>query len=332
MNQIFRRQSVRLSFMLLLLFGVWTFTYLGPAQGILPVQAAVATDGTDDGQRPPVENPPPVKPTPPVTVKPPVVQPPTQPAGPAVSLSDAKLRNEDKEGNALSDYKISFDYEETRWISYSVRLTNNTGERLRGKLGIRYLQPDGKLKQNSKSPTGYTFEQDIDMATAVDVTGGWGNAAGGTFEPGRHRIEFWWGGQRIHQMTFAVSEPEYALKIKSVRLRNETRDRAALSDFGRVFDQNDVQYISFHLQLENTTPLLLNGKLGVKYFKPDGTMMRGNGSPEGYTQELSLTVKDFLNISNGWGSSSGNVFGPGRHRIEFWWDGKQIGRAFFEIR
>lgn len=332
MSEQKQRQWIRLTSMVVILCVTWSWIVLAPACGIQIAEAAVATDGTDDGERPPVDKPAPIKPKPPAPVQPLVVQPPVQPTGPAVSLSDARLRNEDKEGNALSDYKISFDYEETRWISYSIRLHNNTGERLRGKLGVRYIQPDGRLKQNSKSPGQYTFEQNVDMKETVDLSSGWGNAAGGTFEPGRHRIEFWWGGQRIHQMTFAVSEPEYALKIKSVRLRNETKDRVALSEFGRVFEQGSVQFISFHLQLENATSILQKDKIGVKFFRPDGVMMKSSGSPEGFTLEIAVSVQDSIEISNGWGNSAGTVFGPGRYRIEFWWKGNQFGRAFFEIR
>ena len=71
------------------------------------VSAAVANDGTDDEVRPPVENPPPPTqpPKPPVTVKPPVAPAPPPASGPALSITDVRVRNEDKEGNGLSDYK-----------------------------------------------------------------------------------------------------------------------------------------------------------------------------------------------------------------------------------
>ena len=107
------------------------------------VFAAVANDGTDDEVRPPVENPPPPTqpPKPPVTVKPPVAPAPPPASGPALSITDVRVRNEDKEGNGLSEYKISFDYEETRWISYYVRLVNNTDERLTANWGFAISSP-----------------------------------------------------------------------------------------------------------------------------------------------------------------------------------------------
>ena len=303
---------------------------------VLPQQivfAAVANDGTDDEVRPPVEDlSPPTQPTkPPLTVKPPVAPAPPQASGPALSITDVRVRNEDKEGNGLSEYKISFDYDETRWISYYVRLVNNSDERLRGKLGIRYIQPDGKLKRNSKSPPNFTFEQDIDVVDSSERTGGWGKAAGGTFEPGRHRVEFWWDGKRIHQLTFAVSEPDNSLKITSIRLRNESKDSTPLSDFGRSFARDEIQYITFHLKLENTTSLLQKGKIGVKFFGPDGELLRSSKSPVGLTLAQSVSVQDTAIINNGWGNSAGNYFSPGRHRIEFWWNEKRIGQTYFDV-
>ena len=314
------------------LFLLLLWSMVCPLMTVTPVHAAVATDGTDDEVRPPVENPPPPQqPKPPVTVKPPIQTNPPPSSGPALSITDVRVRNEDKEGNGLSEYKISFDYEETRWISYYVKLVNNTDERLRGKLGIRYIQPDGKLKQNSKSPPNYTFEQTIDVTDTAEMTGGWGKATGGTFEPGRHRVEFWWDGKRIHQLTFAVSEPEVSLKISSIRLRNETKDSEPLGEFGQSFSQDEARFITYHLQLVNTTSLPQKGQIGVKYFGPDGKMLRGSKSPDGFTMTQSVNVTDRASVNNGWGNSSGNYFSPGRYRIEFWWNDKRIGQTYFDV-
>lgn len=321
-------RSLLMAGLFCLLLGIIAFTFVVA----VPVQAAVATDGTDDEVRPPVETPqPPQQPKPPVSIKPSVPSAPPSVSGPELSITDVRLRNEDKDGNGLSEYKISFDYEETRWISYYVKLVNNTDEQLRGKLGIRYIQPDGKLKQNSKSSPNFTFEQNIDMADTVAMTGGWGKATGGTFEPGRHRVEFWWAGKRIHQLTFAVSEPEVSLKIASIRLRNETKDSQPLGDFGRSFRQDEIQFITFHLKLENVTALPQKGKIGVKFFGSNGTMLRSAKSPDEFTMIQSVNVEDTILVNNGWGNSTSNYFSPGRHRIEFWWNDKRIGQTYFDV-
>ena len=297
---------------------------------ILPpiAEAAVATDGTDDGIRPPVEEPP--EEDPPVTVRPP--SPPAHPRGPAVSITEVRVRNEDKEGNALGDFKVSFDYDETRWISYYVRLVNNTDDRLQGKLGVRYIQPDGKVKQNSKSPAGFTFEQNVTLVNSREITGGWGKAAGGSFEPGRHRIEFWWNGQRIHQVTFAVNAQESPLRITALKLRNEMKDGTPLSDYGWSFDRDEIQYITFYATLANTTAQPQKGRMGVKFFKPDGTLMQGSKSPEGFTFDQDVNVINSASATNGWGRSTGGSFELGRYRIEFWWNGKRIGQTLFTVK
>ena len=291
-------------------------------------EAAVATDGTDDGIRPPAEEPP--EEDPPVTVRPP--SPPAQPRGPAVSITEVRVRNEDKEGNALGDFKVSFEFDETRWISYYVRLVNNTDDRLQGKLGVRYIQPDGKLKQNSKSPAGFTFEQNVTLVNSREITGGWGKAAGGSFEPGRHRIEFWWNGQRIHQVTFAVNAQESPLRITALKLRNEMSDGTPLSDYGWSFERDEIQYITFYATLANTTAQPQKGRMSVKFIKPDGTLMQGSKSPNGFTFDQDVNVVNSASVTNGWGRSTGGSYEPGRYRIEFWWDGKRIGQTLFTVK
>jgi hypothetical protein len=310
--------------------------YMGAGM-LFPVpaaEAAAATDGTGDEARPPVATPqqqaPPPSP-PQSAVRPPSQPRQPQPAAAPLSITELKLRNEDKEGNELSDYKISFDYDETRWISYYVNLVNNTGERLKGKLGIRYIQPDGKMKKSSKSPENYTFEQNVDVQQSEELTGGWGRAAGGTFEPGRHRIEFWWAGQRIHQMAFAINEPDTPLVMTGVKLRNETKEDVPIGDFGTLFKREEIQYITFYIELKNTSSLPQKGKLGIKFFGPDGAMLKGSKSPAGYTLQNDLDITQDGSTSNGWGNSEGNAFAMGRHRVEFWWNGKRIGQAAFEV-
>ena len=301
--------------------------------GIYPpslAQAASATDGTDDSVRPPAEEPPEEPLEPPVTVRPP--SPPVQPNGPALSITEVRVRNEDKEGNALSDYKVSFDYDETRWISYYIRLVNNTDERLQGKLGVRYIQPDGKLKQNSKSPAGFTFEHNVNVVNSRELTGGWGRVSGGSFEPGRHRIEFWWDGIRIHQVTFAVNSQDASLKISDIKLRNEMKDGTPLSDYGWTFERVGIQYIKFYATVTNTTNQPQQGQLGVKFIRPDGVLMRGGNSPEGFTLSRNINVTTGGNFSSGWGRSTGGAYLSGRYRIEFWWDGKRIAQTAFTVK
>lgn len=316
-------------FSILLLLLISLTTGVGADWALPPTaEAAVATDGTDDGIRPPAEEPP--EEDPPVTVRPP--SPPARPSGPAVSITEVRVRNEDKEGNALSDFKVSFDYDETRWISYYVRLVNNTDDRLQGKLGVRYIQPDGKLKQNSKSPAGFTFEQNVTLVNSREITGGWGKAAGGSFEPGRHRIEFWWNGQRIHQVTFAVNAQESPLRITALKLRNEMSDGTPLSDYGWSFERDEIQYITFYATLANTTAQPQKGRMSVKFIKPDGTLMQGSKSPNGFTFDQDVNVVNSASVTNGWGRSTGGSYEPGRYRIEFWWDGKRIGQTLFTVK
>ena len=290
-------------------------------------EAAVASE---DGniRTDPDPTPPPPPPPPTGGNKPPVVQP----SGPPISIVDAQLRNEDYDGNALSEFKIGFDFDETRYIAYHLKLVNNAGGRLTGPLGIRFYRPDGSLRQGKESPAGFTMIKNIDMFQELKINGGWGSKDGGVFAPGRHRIEFWWAGQKIHQMTFAISEPDAPLQVTDIRLRNETKDSAALSDFGTSYKQNELQYLTFYIDLKNVSSIVQKGQLGIKYIGPGNQLLKNDKSAPGFTLTDNLEIKgDTDTYSNGWGRPSGGSFEPGRYRIEFWWKGKQIGTTAFIV-
>ena len=133
-------------------------------------------------------------------------------------------------------------------------------------------------------------------------------------------------------MTFAVNAQESPLRITALKLRNEMKDGTPLSDYGWSFDRDEIQYITFYATLANTTAQPQKGRMGVKFFKPDGTLMRGSKSPEGVTLEQDVNVINSSSVTNGWGRSTGGSYEQGRYRIEFWWNGIRIGQTLFTVK
>ena len=293
--------------------------------------AAVVAAGEEEPSKPPAPPQTTQTPVPRPTITPPPIQQPAQPTNP-LSVTGIQMRNEDKDGNALSDFKISFDYDEARYISYYITLTNNTNDRLKGKLGVKFIGPDGSLRRNSQSPVGFTYDDEVDVQKTLDTSGGWGHVDGGTFVPGRHQIEFWWAGQKIYQTTFAINAPESGwLTISNIRLRNETKDDKPLSGFTNRYRRADIRYLTYYITVTNEGGDPVTGKLGVKFIGPDGTLARNAKSPDDYTFEDTISIDQKSDHTNGYGNNEGNVFDIGKNSIEFWWNGRKIGSTTFEV-
>ncbi len=133
-------------------------------------------------------------------------------------------------------------------------------------------------------------------------------------------------------MTFAINEPDMPLQITDIRMRNETKDDVALSEFTTVYNQKELQYLTFYIDLKNTSSIVQKGQLGIKYIAPGNQLLKNSKSVDGFTLTANLEIKgDTDTYSNGWGRAEGGSFEPGRYLIEFWWKGKRIGTTAFTV-
>lgn len=65
----------------------------------------------------------------------------------------------------------------------------------------------GELDRGYNSPKGYTYEEDIYCFTpgiTTDNFTGWGNDKPGAWQPGNHRFEIWYKGEKIGEEEFKV--------------------------------------------------------------------------------------------------------------------------------
>ncbi|MGH9841733.1 MAG: hypothetical protein ACREEM_23515 [Blastocatellia bacterium] len=123
-----------------------------------------------------------------------------------VTLTEIALRNENGQ-EAIGGFDDSFPADDIRYIRFHITLQNNfTGlEKAAGKLGVKYVAPDGILLRNpSTSPPGFTFEREIEIEDLLKINQGWGQADRSVYSTGEHRVEFWWAGRKIGEKSFVV--------------------------------------------------------------------------------------------------------------------------------
>ncbi len=130
--------------------------------------------------------------------------------------------------------------------------------------------------------------------------------------------------------------PTRQLTVTNIELRNENKAGNSLDFLGAItrrFRREDIRFISFDLYIQNNWIGMkdLEGELGIKYINPDGSLRKGEKSPEGYTYTKTLNVKDSEKIQGGWGNADSSGYSTGPNRIEFWWAGKKIAQISFEV-
>lgn len=117
------------------------------------------------------------------------------------------LKNTSKGERPLSGDSVIFSANEIRYITFYITLQNNTTDvtRIQGRLTIKYFNPDGSLKRNSKSsPPGCTFYAEFDLTDQTTVTGGWGDDSKNIFAVGTNLIEVWYEGRKLAEKKFVV--------------------------------------------------------------------------------------------------------------------------------
>lgn len=129
-----------------------------------------------------------------------------------VSITEIKLRNENRDNRPIGNYADQFRLSDIRFIHYEITLQNNRVglESVGGQLLVRYVTPYDTVIRNEKtSPPNFSFAATFTILKN-DVTttnyGRWGNDDRNYHFPvGTHCIEFWWQGKMIGSKRFYVS-------------------------------------------------------------------------------------------------------------------------------
>ena len=99
------------------------------------------------------------------------------------------------------------------------------------------------------------------------------------------------------------------------------------ADGSNMLDSTKITYLDFTYTVLKTSKVGNLEKLYIKIIDPNGNVMSGQGSPQGYT----MTV-DINSSWNGWGNSTaGATYREGTYVIEFWYLNACVGRKEVKI-
>lgn len=128
-----------------------------------------------------------------------------------------------------------------------------------------------------------------------------------------------------------VNESKYEstayMEISGVKFGNVDDDNHIIDNYGNKLYASEVKYLKPQLSYKGLSTSEKEVTLYVKILKEDGTLEKGNSSPEGYTYKYDFTVKPGSNQTatlSGWGRNSGGSYSPGQYTFEIWYKDKAI--------
>ena len=115
------------------------------------------------------------------------------------------------------------------------------------------------------------------------------------------------------------------MEISGVKFGNVDDDNHIIDNYGNKLYASEVKYLKPQLSYKGLSTSEKEVTLYVKILKEDGTLEKGNSSPEGYTYKYDFTVKPGSNQTatlSGWGRNSGGSYSPGQYTFEIWYKDK----------
>ena len=229
-----------------------------------------------------------------------------------------------------------------RYLSPRVYYNGKCAENKEITFYYKIIQPDGSLKSWEKSPKGFS-ESCVSTiypgSGKILVLPGYGGAQESTYKSGTYRYELWYEGNKIYETSFTLYKTEeeiqmerlYASKaymdIKKMEFANTKNGSDEITPYGGTLYASSMRYLSPKIYFDAKCTEEKKVTLYSKIIKPDGTLIKGTSSPEGYTYSTTLTFSPgqnkIWNLS-GWGSDNGGTYQPGTYRYELWYEGNKI--------
>lgn len=124
-------------------------------------------------------------------------------SGPAVKYNSASVRNEDAEGNPITDYGVTIYSYRTKYLKPRINLTVKKSGNY--DIYVKMYGPNG-LTTGSSSPDGYSYKVSKYLSEGTsDVTlTGWGSDTAGHWKAGDYRFEFYLNGKLLGTKYFTV--------------------------------------------------------------------------------------------------------------------------------
>jgi hypothetical protein len=123
------------------------------------------------------------------------------------------------------------------------------------------------------------------------------------------------------------------ITVKSMDFANASSTKV-LTDWGGTLYASQMRYLKSRIFYDCNTSSQMTITLFVKIFRPDGSLMAGTNSPEGYTFSNTFTSagQKKTGVSqelDGWGNSSQSVYSKGSYRVELWLNSDDSAKKIF---
>lgn len=124
----------------------------------------------------------------------------------------------------------------------------------------------------------------------------------------------------------------FPLIINDIEISNVYYNGDVQTNYGNAIYSSYTMYLQPRIKY---TGLDVGGKtIKVKWYKPDGTISRGDTSPYGFSQSQTIYLQSGNNNLCelfGWGSSTMGHWGKGTYRIEIWYESSCLKAKTFTI-
>ena len=115
-----------------------------------------------------------------------------------------------------------------------------------------------------------------------------------------------------------------------------TLNRNVIGTYGTSFVAADIRYIASRITYNYTGSTSSDRALNIKIIKPDGNLMTGTSSPNGYTFNETLAMQPNSTgekvLLPGWGNESGGAYSPGIYTYEIWSNGQRLQSTRFTVQ
>lgn len=120
-------------------------------------------------------------------------------------------------------------------------------------------------------------------------------------------------------------------EIYSIEIGNKYKGTKIQTDYGQTIYSSETMYL--HPRIRYKSYADRSYKFYVKWIMPDGSIIRGDSSPAGYTQSrsYSLSYGEGTMELDGWGSETKGWWKARDYAIEIWCDGTLLKRKEFTI-
>ncbi len=127
-------------------------------------------------------------------------------------------------------------------------------------------------------------------------------------------------------------ERDACMEIGSLSFANSDSTGTVIDDFGSRLYSGELKFVTAQIRYTGLVSEEKDVLLRVRVLDPEGNLLVGRHSPDGFTFETAGTVtpgKGRVLSLCGWGQNKGPVYPPGRYRYEVWQgDSRLFAQAF----